>query len=82
MTKAVCTSTLHAQGARHAWLGYGWMDVGWDGEGLSIFDWAFSTDGGIAAGQTSEMTSVPGATGLAALALGAAGLRRRRNRSR
>ena len=60
--------------------GYGWMDVAWDGDVLSIFDWAFSTDGSIAAGQTSEMTSVPGGAGLAALALGAAGFRRRRNR--
>jgi MYXO-CTERM domain-containing protein len=60
---------------------YGWMDVAWDGSVLSIFDWAFSTDGSIAAGQTSEVSSVPGGTGLAMLALGAAGLRRRRKHS-
>jgi MYXO-CTERM domain-containing protein len=60
---------------------FGWMDVGWDGEVLSIYDWAFSTNGSIAAGQTSEVSAVPGGTGLAALAMGAAGLRRRRNRS-
>ena len=60
---------------------FGWMDVGWDGDVLSIYDWAFSTNGSIAAGQTSEVSAVPGGTGLAALAMGAAGLRRRRNRS-
>ena len=59
---------------------YGWMDVAWDGEILSIHDWAFSTDGGILAGQTSALTAVPGGTGLAVLAMGAAGLRRRRKR--
>lgn len=60
---------------------FGWMDVGWDGETLSIFDWAFNTDGSIAAGQMSEATGVPGGAGLAALAMGAAGMRRRRKRS-
>jgi MYXO-CTERM domain-containing protein len=59
---------------------FGWMDIGWDGEVLSIYDWAFSTNGSIAAGQTSAVSAVPGGTGLAALAMGAAGLRRRRNR--
>lgn len=62
-------------------MAYGWMDVGWDGEILSIYDWAFNTDGSIAAGQTSQSTAVPGGTGLALLAMGAAGMRRRRKQS-
>ena len=56
---------------------FGWMDIGWDGDVLTIYDWALNTNGSIHVGQTS---AVPGATGLAALAMGAAGLRRRRKR--
>ena len=26
---------------------FGWMDIGWDGEVLSIYDWAFSTNGSL-----------------------------------
>ena len=55
--------------------GYGWMDIGWDGTTLTIYDWAFNTDG------TIHVASIPGGSGLAALAMGAAGLRRRRKRS-
>ena len=57
---------------------FGWVDIGWDGTTLRIYDWAYNTDGNILAGQT---TAVPGGAGLAALAMGAAGLRRRRKRS-
>lgn len=60
---------------------FGWLDVGWDGETLTIYDYAFNTDGSIAAGQTQASTVVPGAGGLAALAMGAAGMRRRRKKS-
>ena len=65
------------EGAQEA-RGFGWVDVGFDGETLTIYDWAYNTDGNILAGQT---TAVPGGVGLAALAMGAAGLRRRRKRS-
>jgi hypothetical protein len=58
-------------------VGYGWMDIGWDGEMITIYDWAFNTSGSIHVG---EISAVPGGTGLAALAMGAAGLRRRRKR--
>ena len=58
--------------------GYGWIDIGFDGETLTIYDWAYNTNGSLAAGST---TAVPGGAGLAALAMGAAGLRRRRKRS-
>jgi MYXO-CTERM domain-containing protein len=58
---------------------FGWIDIGWDGDTLTIYDWAINTNGSIHVGQTT--TAVPGATGLAALAMGAAGLRRRRKRA-
>ena len=57
---------------------FGWIDLGWDGTTLTIYDWAYNDDGTILAGQT---VAVPGGAGLAALAMGAAGLRRRRKRS-
>jgi MYXO-CTERM domain-containing protein len=60
--------------------GMGWMDIGWDGHTLTIYDWAFNTDGAISAGDTGGATAVPGGAGLAALAMGAAGMRRRRKR--
>ena len=60
-------------------MSYGWLDIGWDGDTLTIYDWALSTGGSIRAGQTA--IAVPGTTGLAALAMGAAGMRRRRKRS-
>lgn len=57
---------------------FGWVEFGWDGDVMTIYDWAYDTTGGsIAAGDVGA-TAVPGATGLAALALGAAGLRRKR----
>ncbi|MCH2143836.1 MAG: hypothetical protein MK082_01680 [Phycisphaerales bacterium] len=61
--------------------GYGWMDIGWDGDTLTLYDWAVNFAGTIETGQTSASSAVPGAGGLAALAMGAAGLRRRRKRS-
>ena len=59
----------------------GWVDVGWDNGSLVIYDWAVNFDGQIVAGQTEAAAAVPGAGGIAALAMGAAGLRRRRKRS-
>ena len=62
---------------------YGWAAVtlGSDGMSLSVDSWAFEDSGeGILAGQTEDATPVPGIGGLAALACGAAGLRRKRNR--
>ena len=59
----------------------GWVDVGWDNGSLIIYDWAVNFDGQIVAGQTEAAAAVPGAGGIAALAMGAAGLRRRRKRS-
>ena len=62
----------------HNWAG--WLDIGWDGNTLRIFDWAYATTGGqISMGEGA--TAIPGGAGLAALAIGAAGLRRRRKRS-
>ena len=62
---------------------YGWAAVTLsnDGLSLSVDSWAFEDSGeGILAGQTEDATPVPGIGGLAALACGAAGLRRKRNR--
>ncbi|MCH2143837.1 MAG: hypothetical protein MK082_01685 [Phycisphaerales bacterium] len=61
--------------------GRGWLDIGWDGNVLTIYDYAVNFAGGITAGQTEAASAVPGAGGLAALAMGAAGLRRRRKRT-
>ena len=48
---------------------------------FTISEWAFDNTGGaIRAGQTQASNAVPGIGGIAALACGAAGLRRRRNR--
>jgi MYXO-CTERM domain-containing protein len=60
--------------------GFGWVDIGWDGDVLTIYDYAVNFEGTIRAGQTS-LAAVPGAGGLAALAMGAAGLRRRRKQT-
>ena len=62
---------------------YGWADISLSTDGLSmtVHGWAFEDSGeGILAGQTEDSTPVPGIGGLAALACGAAGLRRKRNR--
>lgn len=59
----------------------GWIDVGWDNDSLVIYDWAVNFDGQIVAGQTEAASAVPGAGGIVALAMGAAGLRRRRKRT-
>jgi MYXO-CTERM domain-containing protein len=60
---------------------FGWVEFGWDGDVLTIYDWAYDTEGSISAGETGGATAVPGGAGLVALAMGAAGMRRRRNRS-
>ena len=62
----------------------GWADISLSTDGLSltVHGWAFEDSGAaILAGQTGDSsTPVPGLGGLAALACGAAGLRRKRNR--
>ena len=63
-----------------SYQGFGWIDIGWDGDVLTIYDYAVNFEGTIRAGQTS-LAAVPGAGGLAALAMGAAGLRRRRKQT-
>ena len=62
---------------------YGWAHISLSADALSltVHGWAFEDSGeGILAGQTEDATPVPGIGGLAALACGAAGLRRKRNR--
>ena len=61
--------------------GFGWLDIGYDFESntLTMYDWAFNDDGDLNAGH-GPPPLVPGPTGLLALALGAAGIRRKRNR--
>ena len=64
---------------------YGWAEIGLSADGFSfiVHSWAYDDTGGmILAGQTEASTStpVPGLGGLAALAGGAAGMRRKRNR--
>ena len=62
---------------------YGWADITLSSAlSVTVHAWAFeSTGGSILAGQTeNSSTPVPGLGGLAALACGAAGLRRKRVR--
>ena len=62
---------------------YGWADITLSSAlSVTVHAWAFeSTGGSILAGQTeNSSTPVPGLGGLAALACGAAGLRRKRDR--
>ncbi|MEE2972276.1 MAG: hypothetical protein VX672_04050, partial [Planctomycetota bacterium] len=63
---------------------FGWADISLSTDGLSltVHGWAFEDSGeAILAGQTEGGgTPVPGLGGLAALACGAAGLRRKRDR--
>ncbi|MEC8321038.1 MAG: hypothetical protein VX012_06490 [Planctomycetota bacterium] len=62
---------------------FGWADISLSTDGLSltVHGWAFEDSGeAIIAGQTGASNAVPGLGGLAALACGAAGLRRRRDR--
>ena len=63
---------------------WGWLQFDWnisDGDdwSVSLSNWAYSTDGPLAAGD-SGTPAVPGLGGLAALAVGAAGVRGRRQR--
>ncbi len=63
---------------------YGWVQLDWDitdanDWSVAISNWAYSTDGPLAAGSTGA-PAVPGLGGLAALAVGAAGVRGRRQR--
>ena len=61
----------------------GWADISLSTDGLSltVHGWAFEDSGaGIVAGETGASNAVPGLGGLAALACGAAGMRRRRDR--
>ena len=59
---------------------YGWLEVSRNAQGVYTLDrWAYETVGGVAA---AIPVAIPGGTGLAALAFGAAGLRgRRRSRN-
>ena len=61
---------------------YGWLEVSRNAQGVYTLDrWAYETVGGVAAA-ISAPVAIPGGTGLAALAFGAAGLRgRRRSRN-
>ncbi len=57
---------------------YGWLEVSRDAQGAYPLNrWAYQTVGGAAAA-ISAPVAIPGGTGLAALAFGAAGLRGRR----
>ena len=63
---------------------YGWIQLDWDitdavDWSVSISNWAYTSDGPLAAGSTGT-PAVPGLGGLAALAIGAAGVRGRRQR--
>ena len=65
---------------------WGWLQFDWnisDGEdwSVSLSNWAYSTDGLLAAGDSGSTPAVPGLGGLAALAVGAAGVRGRRQRA-
>ena len=63
---------------------FGWMHFqNINHVGLTLTGWAYNNVAGesITAGQTESATAVPGAGGLLALACGAAGFRRRRNRA-
>ena len=64
---------------------YGWIQFDWDitdanDWSVTISNWAYTSDGPLAAGDTAGSQAVPGLGGLAALAIGAAGLRGRRQR--
>ena len=65
---------------------YGWIQFDWsigdaDDWSLTVSNWAYSTDGPLAAGDSGSTPAVPGLGGLAALAVGAAGVRGRRQRA-
>ena len=71
-------------------VGWAHMTFQWSGSGqyqslqsVTLTGWAYNDvpGGSITAGQTESATAIPGAGGLVALACGAAGLRRRRNRA-
>ena len=64
---------------------YGWIQLDWDINdandwSVSVSNWAYTSDGPLAAGDTVGSQAVPGLGGLAALAIGAAGVRGRRQR--
>ena len=64
---------------------YGWIQLDWNitdanDWSVSISNWAYTSDGPLAAGDTAGSQAVPGLGGLAALAIGAAGVRGRRQR--
>ena len=64
---------------------YGWIQLDWNitdanDWSVAIGNWAYTSDGPLAAGDTGGSQAVPGLGGLAALAVGAAGLRGRRQR--
>ena len=63
------------------WLQFDWNITDGDDWSVSLSNWAYSTDGPLAAGDSGSTPAVPGLGGLAALAVGAAGVRGRRQRS-
>ena len=87
---AGATIALSEDGSNIDMIALAWFDVGFNrDEGtLTIYDWAwtgndFDEPGPpiLFAGQTEAMVPVPGAAGIVALAAGAAGIRRRRQRA-
>jgi len=59
---------------------YGWLEVSRNAQGVYTLNrWAYETVGGVAA-QIGAPAPIPGGAGLAALAVGAAGLRGRRRK--
>ena len=84
------TIALSEDGDSIDMLALAWFDVGFNrDEGtLTIYDWAWTGNYGdetgppiLYAGQTEAIVPVPGAAGIVALAAGAAGIRRRRQRA-
>ena len=57
-------------------LHYGWLSLSWDGTQLSIDGYAWETDAGVAI--NAGTIPAPGVFGLFGLAMGAAGIRRKR----
>ena len=68
------------EGAIYGWIQFDWNITDADDWSVTISNWAYTSDGPLAAGDTAGSQAVPGLGGLAALAIGAAGVRGRRQR--